>query len=310
MHQISDLNRHIRDYKITQMIHIEEALHEKKIAYIADMIHQKKNARIVLIAGPSSSGKTTFAKRLSIQLRVNGLIPLVIGMDNYFLSRDQTPRKSDGEYDFESIRAIDVAKLNEHLRQLLAGETIELPQYDFIRGIQEPSGKTLTMRENNVVIMEGIHGLNDELTVTVPAEQKFKIYISCLNQLNLDDHNRIPTTDTRKIRRIVRDAQYRNYSAEDTLKRWQSIREGEDRNIFPFQENCDIMFNSGLTYELSVLKSLALPILMKVPRRSPVKPEAKRLIRLLQYFREMTDTHVVPNNSILREFCFGSIFKY
>lgn len=309
MHNVFELNRYISEYNINEITPIEEALHEKKIAYLADSIREKKGACIVLIAGPSSSGKTTFAKRLSVQLRVNRQKPLVIGMDDYFLPRRYTPKKEDGSFDFESVYAVDLELLNEHLTKLLKGEEVELPKYSFHTGEQEPSGHFVRMGEDSVVILEGIHCLNPILTKAVPDERKFRIYISPLNQLNLDNHNRIPTTDCRKIRRIVRDSQYRGYSATETLQRWQTIREGEERNIFPFQENADAMFNSSLTYELGVLKKHAIPLLRKVAEQSPVYPEAQRLIRLLEYFKDIPDGFV-PTNSILREFTYGSIFKY
>ena len=310
MHNVFELNEYITDYKIPQIIHVEEALQEKKIARIADMIKEKSSVKIILIAGPSSSGKTTFAKRLAIQLQVNGLIPKIIGMDDYFLARTKTPRTPEGEYDFESIYAIDIELLNSHLNALLKGEEIDVPKYNFKTGMPEYCNDFMKLGEKDVLIMEGIHGLNDELTAKIPDEAKFRVYISALNQLNIDYHNRIPTTDSRKIRRIVRDARYRGYDAEDTLMRWDSIRKGEEKNIFPFQENADIMFNSSLTYELAFLKNQAAPLLQAVRNNSPVYPEAQRLLRLLRYFEPITDHFYVPTNSIVREFAFGSIFKY
>ncbi len=309
MHNVYDLNRYVRKYEITDVIQVEEALHERKIVRIADMIREKPDARIILIAGPSSSGKTTFAKRLSVQLRVVGLNPIVVGMDDYFLPRSETPRKENGEYDFETVRAIDVELLNQHLKQLLDGEEVELPKYDFQTGERVGSHHKITLGKNDLLLLEGIHGLNDELTPHIDAKNKFKIYISALNQLNIDKHNRIPTTDCRKIRRITRDSKYRGYSAEDTLKRWLSIREGEEQNIFPFQENADVMFNSSLTYELGVLKKHAIPQLKRVGKYSPVYLESRRLVRILEHFADIPDNQV-PTNSILREFTFGSVFKY
>ncbi len=310
MHNVFELNEYITDYKIPQIIHVEEALQEKKIARIADMIKEKESVKIILIAGPSSSGKTTFAKRLAIQLRVNGLVPKIIGMDDYFLARTKTPRTAEGEYDFESIYAIDIELLNSHLNALLQGEEVDVPKYNFKSGVPEYCNEFMKLEKNDVLIMEGIHGLNDILTSKIPDSSKFRVYISALNQLNIDYHNRIPTTDSRKIRRIVRDARYRGYDAEDTLLRWDSIRKGEEKNIFPFQENADIMFNSSLTYELAFLKNQAAPLLQAVRKNSPVYPEAQRLLRLLRYFEPITDHFYVPTNSIVREFAFGSIFKY
>jgi uridine kinase len=263
----------------------------------------------VLIAGPSSSAKTTFAKRLSIQLRVNGQLPLVIGLDDYFLPRSQTPKKPGGEYDYETIEALDLALLNDHLTRLLKGDEVLLPRYNFQTGTREEGRQTIRMKENNLLVLEGIHGLNDRLTASVPSTQKVRLYVTPLNQLNVDLHNRIPTTDVRKIRRMVRDYRYRGYSAEQTLQRWDSIREGEEIYIFPYQENADIMFNSSLTYELGVLRKHAMPILAAIPDFSPVYLEARRLMQLLEHFRDIEDT-IVPSNSLLREFTFGSIFKY
>ena len=309
MHNVYDLNRYVHKYTITDVIQIEEALHERKIVRVTDMIQKKPEARIILIAGPSSSGKTTFAKRLSIQLRVVGLNPIVIGMDDYFLPRDQTPRKENGEYDFETVHAIDIDLLNDHLKKLLDGEEVELPKYDFQSGDRVSSHHKIKLGEKDLLLLEGIHGLNDQLTPHIEARHKFKIYISALNQLNIDKHNRIPTTDCRKIRRITRDSKYRGYTAEDTLKRWQAIREGEEQNIFPFQENADVMFNSSLTYELGVLKKHAIPQLKSVSHYSPMYLESRRLLRILEHFSDIPDNQV-PTNSLLREFTFGSVFKY
>jgi len=309
LHYVYELNDYVNRYEISEAIQIEEALHEKRLVYIADVIKQRREARIILIAGPSSSGKTTFAKRLYIQLRVNGLMPRVIGMDDYFLPRSQTPRKPDGSFDFECIEAIDITLLNDHLNRLLNGEEVRLPRYNFQTGDREESGHAMTMGPNDVLVLEGIHGLNARLTESVPPENKLHIYISPLNQLNIDRHNRIPTTDVRKVRRIVRDARYRGYTAEDTLLRWGAIREGEEKNIFPYQENADLMFNTSLTYELGVLKKHAMPLLVQVSESSPVYHEATRLGRLLDHFTDIPD-NLVPTNSLLREFTFGSIFKY
>ena len=306
---ISDLNRLIESYMIMEFIQIEEALHEKKIALIADKIAQNPECKVVLIAGPSSSGKTTFAKRLSIQFQVTGLVPIVIGLDDYFLSRAETPKKSNGDYDFENIDALDLPLLNKHLQLLLSGEEVELPKYNFLEGVSESSHQKLRMSEKNVLIMEGIHGLNDKLTASIPSQNKVKIYVSALNQLNIDRHNRIPTTDCRKLRRITRDYRYRGYSAEDTLNRWGAVREGEDKNIFPYQENADFFFNSSLTYEIAVLKKHIMPLLVNISRYSPLYQEAKQLMQLLDHFLDIPDDHVPPN-SILREFTYGSVFKY
>lgn len=309
VHNIPDINRLIATYQISQFILVEEALHEKKIAEIAAGIVTHKDVKIILIAGPSSSGKTTFAKRLSVQLQASKAKPIVIGMDDYFLDRDRTPRKTDGDYDFESIHSIDLEYLNLQLRQLLAGEQVELPHYDFIRGIRRHSKNFVKMEEDNIIIMEGIHGLNEALTATIPENRKARIYISALNQLNIDNHNRIPTTDCRLLRRLVRDHRYRGYSAEETMVRWIDVRQGEELNIFPFQENADYMFNSSLTYELGVLKKHAWKILRHVPLTSSAYTESRRLLRLLSYCDDIEDAQV-PYNSIIREFTNGSIFKY
>ncbi len=309
IHNVSALNKYIKNYKITNLIQIEEALHEKKIIDIANQITWKKDIKIVLIAGPSSSGKTTFAKRLTIQLRVNGTYPHIVGMDNYFLPRKITPRKENGEYDFESINALDLELLNRHLQDLLAGKEIDLPKYNFISGNRENSFRKLQLRENDILILEGIHGLNDKLTSSIPFNQKIKIYVSALNNLNIDSHNRIPTTDSRKIRRIIRDHKFRGHPAEQTLEMWESIREGENKNIFPFQENADFMFNSILTYELAVLKKYAMPLLQSVSTYCSEYMEAKRLIRLFDHIYNIQDD-LVPTNSILKEFIGGSIFQY
>ena len=309
VHMVSALNRAVDDYKELDLIQMEEALHEKKIVDIANHISWKKDIKLILIAGPSSSGKTTFAKRLGIHLRVNGVYPHILGMDDYFLPRSLTPRKENGEFDFESIKALDLELLNEHLNKLLNGEEIELPKYNFVTGKRDISHKVLKLAEQDVLVLEGIHGLNDALTSSVPFNQKMKIYVSALNNLNIDAHNRIPTTDSRKFRRLVRDYNFRGHSAEKTLTMWDSIREGEDRNIFPFQENADFMFNSILTYELCVLKKYVRPILRSITDYSPQYQEALRLSKLLSHVYNIEDS-LVPSNSILREFVGGSIFNY
>lgn len=309
VHNISDINRLNDNYEISQFILVEEALHEKKIAEIAADIVKNPEIKLILIAGPSSSGKTTFAKRLSVQLQASKAKPIVIGMDDYFLNRDLTPRKEDGDYDFESIYSIDLEFLNLQLSQLLDGEQIELPHYDFTRGIRRRSNHFVKMEKDNIVIMEGIHGLNDTLTSAIPDNRKARIYISALNQLNIDNHNRIPTTDCRLLRRIIRDHQYRGYSAEETITRWKDVRDGEEKNIFPFQENADYMFNSSLTYELGVLKKHAWKMLLSVPSTSSAFTESRRLLRLLSHCKDIDDAHV-PYNSIIREFTNGSVFRY
>jgi uridine kinase len=304
---VGSLNEVIKDGDIVSLIRIAEALHEKKIAYVADKIHEKKTVKLVLIAGPSSSGKTTFSKRLGIQLRVNGLIPIPISLDDYFVNRNATPKDEFGELDFESIYALDLALFNKHLEILLSGGETELPTYNFRTGEREWNGHMMKLPENGVLIVEGIHGLNEMLTASISHDQKFKIYISPLTQINLDDHNRIATTDVRMIRRIVRDYLSRGYGVEDTLKMWPSIRRGEDKNIFVFQEDADAMFNSAVIYELAVLKKYALTELYKIQPNSPVYDEARRLINFLHFFKEV-DKDFVPTNSLVREFIGGSCF--
>lgn len=304
---ISSLNEKIINKDLKDTILVSEALHEKKIAYIADEISSKEDIKVVLIAGPSSSGKTTFANRLGIQLRVNGLNPIPISLDDYFLSREFTPRDKDGNYDFESIYSIDLKLFNNHLKKLLNGEEVEIPRFNFLTGQREWSGKKFMLPERGVLVIEGIHGLNPILTSEIDSNNKFKIYISALTQLNFDDHNRIATTDVRKIRRIVRDYLSRGYGAEETLKMWPAIKKGEKENIFIFQEEADVMFNSTLVYELSVLKSYALKELDKIKPKSPVYYEAVRLKCFLSFFKEI-EFNRVPENSILREFMGGSCF--
>jgi len=309
IHNVSDINEMIEKFDVLEAILVEEALHEKKIVNFAKTITEKENVKAVFIAGPSSSGKTTFAKRLSVQLHVNGLVPVVLGMDDYFLPRTHTPLNEKGEPDFENIVAIDLDLFNEHLSTLLRGEPVELPKYNFISGTREKSDKSLQMKKNNVLIVEGIHCLNDRLSEAVPAEKKMKVYISCLNQLNIDNHNRISTTYFRKLRRMVRDSNFRGYSAEATLERWPDISDGENKKIFPFQENADIMFNSGLTYEVNVLKKHVLPLLYRISKYSPVYCEAQKMIFLVEHMLDIPD-QMVPSNSLLREFIGGSIFRY
>jgi uridine kinase len=305
---VASLNDRITNKKYPELIRVAEALHEKKVAQIADQILEKKK-RIILIAGPSSSGKTTFAQRLSIQLQVNGLRPISLSTDDYFVDREHTPRDEKGEYDFESIKSVDTDLFNDHLARLIQGEEVNLPTFNFHKGEREYRGKTLQISEDQPIIIEGIHGLNDILTENIPHDKKFKIYISALTQLNIDDHNRIPTTDTRLIRRIVRDSKYRGHSALTTLKLWNSVRRGEERNIFPFQEEADIMFNSALIYELAVLKKHAEPLLMEISEDEKEFSEAKRLLKFLSYFLSIKDDHVIPQTSIIKEFVGGSCFE-
>lgn len=309
VHDIIDINKLTDNYDISEFILVEEALHEKKIAEIAADITKSSQIKLILVAGPSSSGKTTFAKRLSIQLQACKAKPIVIGLDDYFIDRDKTVRKDDGEFDFESIYALDLDFLNLQLTQLLNGEEVELPRYDFTRGMRQGSNKLLRLKEDNVIVMEGIHGLNDTLTASIPASRKAKIYVSALNQLNIDNHNRVATTDCRLLRRIIRDQKYRGYTAPETIQRWPNVREGEEKNIFPYQENADYMFNSSLTYELGVLRKHAWKLLNAVPKSSSAYTEARRLLALLATINDIPDT-LVPYNSIIREFTSGSIFQY
>lgn len=309
VHHIADLNTLVDNYEISQFILVEEALHEQKIAEIAMDIAQKSEVKLILIAGPSSSGKTTFAKRLSVQLQASKKRPIVMGMDDYFLPREITARKPNGEYDFESIRALDLPFLNKQLTDILSGKEVELPMYDFGRGLRKRSHNFVQLGADDLLVMEGIHGLNDLLTASIDPKHKVKIYISALNQLNIDDHNRIPTTDCRLLRRIIRDHQYRGYSARATIERWQDVRDGENQNIFPYQENADYMFNSSLTYELGILRKHAWKILLQVSKNSSAYMEANRLLTLLSHIRDIPDA-LVPYNSIIREFTNGSIFRY
>ncbi len=308
LNDVSHLNDAISAGRINELIYIAEALHEKKIAQIADMITESKDKkRLVLIAGPSSSGKTTFAQRLSVQLRVNGLRPVAISLDDFFKNREDTPKDEAGEYDFETIDAVDVETFNNVMSRLIKGEEVEIPTYNFHTGSREWRGKKLKISDDQVIIVEGIHGLNEALSKDIPREQKFKIYISALTHLSVDNHNRIPTSDLRLLRRIVRDYQFRSVNALATIKRWDSVRRGEDTYIYPYQENADVMFNSSLVYELCVLKKVALPQLLMISNDVPEYIEAKRLGKFLNYFLPM-DGDEVPNNSILREFLGKSCF--
>ena len=302
------LNQLVKQDKIQEQILIDEALHEKKIATIADEIKKNKKIKLITIAGPSSSGKTTFAKRLELQLRINGIKPVIISVDDYFVERKDTPKDKDGNYNFESIDAIDRELLNNNLIKLLNGEEIDAPTFNFHTGTKEYLGKKMKLNDDEVLVMEGIHCLNDKLTYLIPKSKKYKVYISALTVLNIDYYNRISTTDTRLIRRIVRDNQFRGYSAEHTLGMWDSVNKGEIDNIFKFQEEADIMFNSSLIYELGVLRNYAIPLLKAIKQDSPVFPEAKRLYSMLSYF-EPIDESKIPSNSLLREFIGGSIFE-
>ena len=301
------LNRIIKRKKIKEYILLDEALHEKKMAKIADDIVNRKKVKVVLIAGPSSSGKTTFAHRLGIQLRLNGLKPVTISVDNYFVERENNPKDEFGNYDFECIEAIDTKLFNEHILKLLNGEEIDVPTFDFEVGTKRYNGEKMRLKDDQILVIEGIHCLNDKLTSLIPKDQKYKIYISCLTVLNVDFNNRISTTDSRLIRRIVRDNQFRGYSALHTLRMWDSVNRGEEKNIFPYQEQADSMFNSSLIYEIAVLKDYAIPLLKEIKNTEPEYSEAKKLLSLLEYF-ESVPSEYVPTNSLLREFIGGSIF--
>ncbi|MPM83383.1 Uridine kinase [bioreactor metagenome] len=303
--KVTTLNKIIENDEYPEVIRTVEALHEKKLSQIADMI-KDQGKRVILIAAPSSSGKTSFAHRLSIHLRVNSLKPVSISLDDYFVNREDTPLDEFGNFDFESIYAIDLERFNKDLKDLLDGKEISLPKFNFKLGIREETGKKLKIDENQPIILEGIHGLNPMLTSAIPDEDKFKIYISALTQINLDDHNRIPTTDLRLIRRMVRDYNFRGYSAEKTIMQWDSVRRGEKKNIFPYQEEADVIFNSACVYELAILKKYAKPLLEEIGRSNPSYIEANRLLKFLQYFIELKDTSDIPSTSILREFIGGS----
>ncbi len=305
---IYKLNKVVDENKIKDYILLDEALHEKKIAHIADEIVKNKGIKLITIAGPSSSGKTTFSKRLEIQMRINGLKPVTISVDNYFVEREATPLDENGKYDFECIEAIDTKLLNQDLIKLLNGEEIDAPTFNFHTGHKEYRGNKMKLGKDEVLVMEGIHCLNDELTYLIPKEQKYKIYISALTVLNMDYYNRISTTDTRLIRRIVRDNQFRGYSAKHTLEMWESVKAGELKNIFKFQEEADAMFNSSLIYELGVLKKYAEPLLKEIEVESPLYSEAKRLLTMLKYFKSIPDKYI-PIKSLIREFIGGSVFE-
>ena len=307
---ISHLNAAAKNGKAERLIKVSEALHEKKIAQIADKIAEKKDEiKIVLISGPSSSGKTTFSKRLAIQLLVNGICPLNLSLDNYFVDREKTPLDENGDYDFEALEALDIELFNQQLLDLLDGKEVSLPKFSFETGKRLFNGERLKMQKDNILIIEGIHGLNPQLTHLIENTKKFKIYVSALTNINIDNQTRIPTTDNRLIRRVIRDYRYRNYSARDTISRWDSVRRGEDKHIFPFQEEANVMFNSALLYELAVLKPYAEPILLEVQPNQDEYSEAKRLLKFFSYFKPMQPREIPPT-SILREFLGGSSFSY
>ena len=306
---VGDFNQAIEAGHATDIINISEALQEKKIANIAEDIANRQGVKLVLLAGPSSSGKTTSCKRLSIQLAVNGLKPLQISLDDYFVDREKTPKDASGEYDYESIYALDLDLINEQFNALFRGEEVELPKYDFQSGKSKKSGNKLKMNDNNVLVVEGIHALNPELTAHIPQEQIFRVYASALTTILLDNHNYIPTTDNRLLRRIIRDYKYRGVSAQETIHRWPSVRAGENKWIFPFQENADAMLNTAMLYELAVIKTQAEPLLQQVPENCEEYAEAYRLLKFLKYFKGIPYNNLPPT-SLLREFLGGSSFHY
>lgn len=306
---IGDLNGAVSKGKASDLINLSEALQEKKISKIADEIASRKNVKMVLIAGPSSSGKTTSCKRLSIQLLTNGIKPVPVSLDDYFIDREKTPKDDKGEYDYESLYALNIPLLNQQLNDLFAGKEVELPKYNFQTGKSEKSGKKLKMGENDVLVVEGIHALNPELTSQIPDEQIFRVYASAFTTILLDSHNYVPTTDNRLLRRIIRDYKYRGVSAQDTIRRWPSVRAGENKWIFPYQENADAMFNTAMLFELAVIKSQAEPLLETVPENCEEYSEAYRLLKFLKYIKPIPNRQVPPT-SLLREFLGGSSFKY
>jgi uridine kinase len=309
LNNVGDMNMAIREkHIVSTLIKVAEALQEKKISKIADQIYNNPELKIILVSGPSSSGKTTFSKKLSIQLAVNGLRPIALSLDDYFLPREETPRDESGDYDFESLYALDLDLFNFHLKRLIDGEEVEIPYFNFETGRREYKGKTIKMKPENLLIIEGIHALNPDLT-RIPEGQKFKIYVSALTTISLDDHNWIPTTDNRLLRRIIRDYKYRGYSAEETIRRWDSVQAGEAKWIFPYQEDADAMFNSALIFEFAVIKRFVEPILMDVPQDREEYSEATRLLTFLRYIAAIPDNDV-PRNSLLREFVGGSSFAY
>lgn len=306
---VGDFNEIVEAGGGTDLINVSEALQEKKISRIADEIASRKDVKLILLAGPSSSGKTTTCKRLSIQLVANGLKPLQISLDDYFINRMQTPLDENGEYDYESIYALNLELINEQFNALFRGEEVELPKYDFQLGVSKPSGKKVRMKENNVLVVEGIHALNPELTAHIPEKQKYRVYVSALTTILLDDHNYIPTTDNRLLRRIIRDYKYRGVDARDSIHRWPSVRSGENKWIFPFQENADAVFNSAMLFELAVIKQQAEPLLEQVPENCEEYSEAYRLRKFLKYIRPIPNKDIPPT-SLLREFLGGSSFRY
>jgi uridine kinase len=307
---VANLNENTLNGTSGDIIKISEALHEKKIAEIANLVHDRRDkVKIVLIAGPSASGKTTFSKRLMVQLAVNGLKPTMISLDDYFVDREKTPKDEHGEYDFEAIEAIDIEFFNQQLVQLFNGESVELPKFNFTVGQRFPSEKKLQLGPGSILIVEGIHGMNPNLIPHINPENTFKIFLSALTQISIDDQNHISTTDNRMIRRMIRDSKYRNYSASDTIRRWPSVRAGEDKNIFPYQENADVMFNSAMIYELAVLKKYAEPLLKSVPESQSEYSESNRLLKFLSYFKDIDDQEIPPT-SVVREFLGGSSFTY
>ena len=306
---VGDFNEIVEAGGGTDLINVSEALQEKKISRIADEIASRKDVKLILLAGPSSSGKTTTCKRLSIQLVANGLKPLQISLDDYFINRVQTPLDENGEYDYESIYALNLELINEQFNALFRGEEVELPKYDFQLGVSKPSGKKVRMQENNVLVVEGIHALNPELTAHIPEKQKYRVYVSALTTILLDDHNYIPTTDNRLLRRIIRDYKYRGVDARDSIRRWPSVRSGENKWIFPFQENADAVFNSAMLFELAVIKQQAEPLLEQVPENCEEYSEAYRLRKFLKYIRPIPNKDIPPT-SLLREFLGGSSFRY
>ena len=306
---IGDLNEAVDKGMTTELINLSEALQEKKIAHIADEIAARKKVKMVLIAGPSSSGKTTSCKRLSIQLLTNGIRPIAISLDDYFVDREHTPKDENGEYDYESLYALNIPLLNQQMNDLFNGKEIELPKYNFQTGRSEKSGKKLKIHENDVLVVEGIHALNPELTAQIPDEQIFRVYASALTTILLDSHNYVPTTDNRLLRRIIRDYKYRGVNAMETIHRWPSVRAGENKWIFPFQENADAMFNTAMIFELAVIKQQAVPLLEQVPENCDEYSEAYRLLKFLKYIKPITNRQVPPT-SLLREFLGGSSFKY
>lgn len=307
--KVQDINQIIQEGRYQELICLAEALHEKKVSLIADRIlQQRENVRIILISGPSSSGKTTFAQRLSTQLRVNGLKPIALSLDNYFCNREDTPRDAFGQHDFEALEALDLPLLNKHVKALIQGEEIECPIYDFVTGQRKPVGARMKLESNEILVMEGIHGLNPKLLPSLDRNHLFKIYVSALFQLNLDSYNRIPTTEVRLIRRLVRDDKFRGINPEKTLNQWTSVRRGENTNIFPYQEEADVMFNSSMLYELNALRAYAEPLLISIPTDHPIHATVSHLLRLLSHFDPL-DITKIPYNSILREFIGGGIYS-